>query len=296
MSAKVNNVMVGIFVLIALALLLAGLLAFGAKSYFVEKTTFETAIPGEVSGLSVGSPVQLRGVPVGKVTRITFAWNIYPTSTSGVIVVEFQVEGHLLPLPGGATWPILLKSATEKGMRAIVKSQGITGTSLLAVETVDPKDNPPPELDYVPNHYYIPSAPGQFTRILESLEKIMGRLQDLDVAGLGRSATNTLEAARSLASKLEHLDLQEAVTHASALLGELRGTRGKIDTTLDQLHETVQAMKLPTIAQRADGLLRDLQASNDKLQALLDELNEAPVEEAVSDLRQTLQTLNETIG
>jgi paraquat-inducible protein B len=67
MSAKVNNIRIGIFVLIALFLFIAGLLAFGARSYFAVKSTYETAIVGEVTGLSIGSGVLFRGVPIGKV-------------------------------------------------------------------------------------------------------------------------------------------------------------------------------------------------------------------------------------
>ena len=65
MPAKNDNVRIGVFVLLGIVLFIAGLLAFGARSYFAPKTYFETAIEGEVSGLSVGSGVQLRGVPIG---------------------------------------------------------------------------------------------------------------------------------------------------------------------------------------------------------------------------------------
>src|SRR3974390_1341917 len=101
MSAKNNSVRIGIFVLVAIALFIVGLLAFGAKSYFAAKTYFETAVPGEASGLSVGSTVQLRGVPVGKVTKIGFAWNQYPDSKTTLIIVDFEVDGDLLPMPKG---------------------------------------------------------------------------------------------------------------------------------------------------------------------------------------------------
>ena len=62
MSAKTNNIKIGIFVLLALALFIAGLLAFGAKSYFAPKTRFETAIPGEVGRAfgGLGRPVPRR--------------------------------------------------------------------------------------------------------------------------------------------------------------------------------------------------------------------------------------------
>ena len=43
MSAKTNNIRIGLFVLVAVALFIAGLLAFGAKGFFVKKLTYETA-------------------------------------------------------------------------------------------------------------------------------------------------------------------------------------------------------------------------------------------------------------
>jgi hypothetical protein len=44
MSTKANTAKIGLFVILALVLLIAGLLAFGAKSYFAPKTKGETAV------------------------------------------------------------------------------------------------------------------------------------------------------------------------------------------------------------------------------------------------------------
>src|SRR6202142_2262712 len=57
-----EQLQLGLFTLGGLLLLVAGLLAFGARSYFVRTSLFETYVAGEVPGLSVGSPVELRGV------------------------------------------------------------------------------------------------------------------------------------------------------------------------------------------------------------------------------------------
>ena len=159
------------------------MLAFGVKSYFAPKTIFETAIAGEVSGLSDGSTVELRGVHIGRVSRITFAWNVYPKSRLGLIIVEFQVEGHVVPLPPGETMDDVLHLAITRGLRAMVKGQGITGTSIVSMEMLDPKSNPAPEIDYTPRYYYVPSVPAQFTRMLESIEKSLDNLERLDLAG-----------------------------------------------------------------------------------------------------------------
>ena len=73
MGQPINNFKLGLFTLCGLALLVAGVLAFGARSYLEPTSEFETYIQGDVTGLAVGSAVELRGVRVGKVTRIDFS-------------------------------------------------------------------------------------------------------------------------------------------------------------------------------------------------------------------------------
>src|ERR1044071_6966870 len=132
MSAKPNHLKIGVFILLAVGLLVAGLLAFGARSYFSPKTRFETAVEGDVAGLSVGSSVQLRGVPIGHVTRITFAWHAYPGTKTRMLIVEFEVDDDLMPWPPGDLKTVM-QNAIDRGLRAVVKSQGVTGISILSI-------------------------------------------------------------------------------------------------------------------------------------------------------------------
>ena len=295
MSAKTNYFKLGLFVLGAVALLIAGLLAFGAKSYLSPKTRFETAIPGEVSGLSVGSRVEFRGVPVGKVTRITFAWVLYPQSKSRLIIVQFAVDGDLVPLPPDMDMKSALQLVTDKGLRAMVKGQGITGTSLLALENLNPKDNPPLALDYAPRELYVPSAPAQFTRMLDAIEATLDHLQRLDIAGIGQSITNTLAAITQLSDKLDKLDLQAINTNANSLLVEIRNVAVKLQDAVGQVQETIKGMKLDTVSQNADGLVTGLRETNAKLQTVLDNAGAMPLQQTVADLQRVLENLNEVL-
>lgn len=293
MGAKNNYLKIGIFVLVALALFIVGLLAFGAKSYFSSKTRFETGIEGDVSGLSVGSGVELRGVPIGKVTRITFSWHAYPGSKSRLLVVEFEVDGDLMPWPPGDL-KMLLKEGVARGLRAIVKGQGITGTSLLALDVVTPPP-PLPELDYTPHYYYVPSAPGQFTRILETIEKALDNIQEVDFATISQGITNALVGVRELAQKLDKLDLQAVATNANSLLVAAKNTAVKSQDAVGQIQETLKGMKLEQIAQNANGLVSDLHDTNVRLQVLLAKLNAVPMRDTFGDLQQMLQTLNDVL-
>jgi ABC-type transporter Mla subunit MlaD len=209
MSVKTNHFQIGLFVLSAVALLIAGLLAFGARSYFEPKFTVETFVEGNVDGLSVGSPVKLRGVPIGQVTRIGFTWNDYHGSTNTYITVEFEVEKSSSPvrMAGDDTH---LAEATKAGLRAIVKSQGITGTSFVSLERLDPARNPPPPIDFTPRHYYIPSAPSQFTKMLDSVEESLRSLRQLDFGAINNGVTNLLASINQFGARLEQLDLKRS--------------------------------------------------------------------------------------
>src|ERR1700678_803255 len=97
MSNPTNNFKLGLFTLFGVAILVAGILAFGARGYFQPTSAFETYIEGDVTGLDVGSAVELRGVHVGKVAHIDFSWTKYEVTEPSYIVVEFVMRNDIAP-------------------------------------------------------------------------------------------------------------------------------------------------------------------------------------------------------
>lgn len=285
MSAKANNFKIGVFVIVAVLLLIVGVLAFGAKSYFEKKTLFETAVPSEVYGLSVGSRVELRGVPVGKVTQISFAWNVYPKAKANMIVVEFEIDQAILPNREGESTKQLAERAAAGGLRAIVKSQGVTGTSLLALEVLELKENPPPEIDYTPRQLYIPSAAGQFTRMLDAIERSLRNIEQINVVGISDGISNVLASVGGFTRKLDDLDIKQINNNVNSLLVDLKGT-------VAEVQETIKGMKLEAIGTNANALVAGLRETNVKLQTVLDQAKAVPIQATVADLREALQTVN----
>jgi ABC-type transporter Mla subunit MlaD len=292
MIEKTHHFKIGLFVLAAIALLVAGLMAFGARSYFQEKVIFETFVQGDVEGLSVGSLVKLRGVPMGQVKKIGFAWNEYPGSTNAYITVEFEVAKSGTPIRMRADPRAALAFAVTKGLRAIVKSQGITGTSFISLEILDPERNPPPPLDFTPRHYYIPSAASQLTKMLESIEDSLRSFRQLDFGAMNHGITNLLQIVNHFGQKLDELDLKKLTGDADAVIVEFKGVGVKLQDAVQEVRTTLKGMELQTVGTNANRLLVGLQDSNGKLQMVLDRLGTAPLEQTVSDLRQVLRTLN----
>lgn len=289
MNSKRHYIRIGAFVLTGVGLLIAGLLAFGARSYFATKLTYETAIEGEVTGLSVGSPVLLRGVPIGRVSNIDFAPNIYQDSKSDLIVVEFDLNRHIfIASMSDEERARRLKEQVDKGLRAMVKLQGVTGASILSLEHLDPEANPPPKLDFMPRHPYVPSAPGQFTRILESIEQSLQNLQKLDFESIGIGASNTLAETTHLMQKLNRIDLDQTVGKANSLLDNL-------NSTVTNLNNTVNGMNLMAVGTNATARLVELKETNLKLQQAIDSIGRAPIGQTLDGLRSTLNTLNQVL-
>ena len=75
MSQKPSYFRIGLFIVIALAILAAGLIAFGAGQVLRERVYIETYVDATIQGVDVGSPVKYRGVQVGRVSAINFTFN-----------------------------------------------------------------------------------------------------------------------------------------------------------------------------------------------------------------------------
>ena len=101
MSAKANQLRIGVFVVVGVAILAGALFLFGIRSAFERMYHFETYVTGDVLGLTKGSAVKLRGVDVGKVTEIGFSWRFYKNANPRCVVVRFGIDERVSPLPVG---------------------------------------------------------------------------------------------------------------------------------------------------------------------------------------------------
>ncbi|MDB6121593.1 MAG: Mammalian cell entry related domain protein [Pedosphaera sp.] len=266
MSARPSNFKIGLFVIIGIGLLLAGLFAFGARSYFQERQVFETYVPGAVQGLSVGSPVKLRGVTIGKVTYVGFVWNEYPQFGTEYVLIVFEVPENRDLLPPATNILAMLKAKIAQGLRARVQGQGITGTSILALDYLDPVRNPPLQVPWTPKHHYIPSAPGQFTEMLASIEKTLRNFEKADFPAILAQLDKVLGSADQLVTNVDRVDFDKLGTNATALVAELRDTNTRLRTTLAEAQAAITGTDLPALG-------RNTQAMEDRLSRLAIELH-----------------------
>jgi phospholipid/cholesterol/gamma-HCH transport system substrate-binding protein len=295
MKKLTNNFKLGLFTLGGLALLVTGILAFGARSYFVRTSVFETYVAGDVTGLAVGSPVELRGVRVGKVQNIYFSWNKYEETQPSYVVVEFEMRDDVTPLPPGAARSEMLQSAIKRGLRARLKGQGITGTSLLSLEYLNPTENPPALVPWRPKHTYIPAAPGQLGELLASIERSLRNVERLDFGALNQLLQSDLKSVGQVLDQAKQADVGALSTNANSLLTELRCSNTNLQSFIVDAGGTVRRMKLEKLAQDLDGLLGELQGTVEGLKPGLANIDFDALNRTLVNAHRTLGNLDDVL-
>ena len=262
MSTKPDYYRIGVFVTGGIALLVAALLVFGGGQLLRPKITFETFIKGTVQGIDIGSPVKFRGVLIGKVTKISLAFTEYDLEeTAGLynyVVLFMEINREVFPGMFARDLTSLLNHSIEQGLRVRIEPQGITGLNYLEVDYYDPTLFPALWPPWKPHHYYIPSAPGELTSFLDSINAILREVQKLNIGGISKTGTELLE------------NLNKAVVDAQI---------DKLSTDLQSLvregKDILTKSDMPALSADAKKLLSQLESSNNELRKVLKNIEPA---------------------
>jgi len=307
MSLKANYFKLGLFVVGAIVAGVIVIIVIGSGRWLQPRLAVETYFNESVQGLDVGSKLKYRGVVIGEVTRIGFTYNKYQLDRpmqqrSRLVLVEAQIQPKLLGgRAAGAGDLSDQKTADleiERGLRMRLAPQGITGTSYLEIDYVDP---PPPTItiDWIPSSIYIPSAPSTVTTVVNAAVDLLTRLHNMDfeavIINLNRLLVNTNDKVAGVDTKaisqradrvlakmettLDSLATKQLSDKGVALLNELRETNAELRKTLS----SPALQKLPD----------DAAAAVARVRAILDDPN---VNASLSNLSQTLTRINRIVG
>jgi paraquat-inducible protein B len=286
MSVSPSPFKLGLFVIGGLTLVVVALLVFGLRRRLEPRVGFETYVT-DSGRLRAGSVVKLNGVNVGEVTRLEFSWNEYPGGTPASVVVHFEVLAHALP--GSAE--LFIDQAVPRGLRAIVDTEGISGVTVLSLTNVDPAENPPLQVSWIPRHPVVPSAPSELDRIVRSVRTTLASVQRIDFERIGAQLDDLLDAANATLRQLDRLDVQRLSGHLSASADRIGAASDDIGALARETRSAVRGMQLEALGRNANGLVASLRDTNVRLQLLLDRLSDVDAR----DLHETLDGVHEAV-
>ena len=238
MSTKPNYFKLGLFILIALFLLVAAIILFGSGVFEKEKTFFETYFLDPVSGLAAGSPVLEQGVNVGVVESISFVRHDYPlpevedpsSPYRSLVRVICSVQAGRFPEAEKKKNQEHLDKLIKNGLRLQLSTNILTGQGFIEAGSKDPKRFPVRPFPWKPEHLFIPSVPSDFTTMKDSVDKILQRLEQIDSEKI---AENINEVLVSVNTAINDAQVGTLSKEASDFIEEIRQTNQSLKALLE---------------------------------------------------------------
>lgn len=230
-----RNTLVGAFVLGGIGLGVAAAVLFGNFNFFSPPLRAAVVFQGSIAGLSVGSPVTFRGVPIGAVDNIRITYD--PATNTAFIPVIVRLEaGRALITPSGkgdGTFDV--PTLVARGLRAELQVQSfVTGQSQIDLDFA-----PTAPADLHPGVTLLPEIPARSSVFQRAREQF----SQLPLRDLADNAVATLQSLRALTDKFDHdlpplLDSLKVTSDRAAdtltvASDAIKSLQGRLDTALD---------------------------------------------------------------
>lgn len=237
-----------------------------------------------VRGLSVGAPVEFRGMKIGEVVEIKL-----DTVTKGPesLHVFISVEPQRLDAAAAPTreeFDQLLAGLVNEGLRAqMVSGSLITGSRYVALSF--PLNSQEEKLLVHSKYSDIPTQDTVFDQLDQQLSKITAKIDQIPIEKMGQDLASTL---KSLQSILLAVDSNKTVHKLDRMIGnvgeasdEFDDVAVKMSQTLEQLNRTLSSIEEfvaddGEVQYQLKETLESVQGTADSLNGFLKQLHQKP--------------------
>lgn len=299
----------GLFVCIAVVLLVCFLLTLGALERFRPRIPVETYFEESITGLQRGARVSFRGVTIGSVKDIGFAARWYPearmteetTTLGGLVRVKLALHVAALSSFGEEIDAQQLELAVSRGLRAQLATTGLGGPTFISLDFADVGDFPMPTLDWTPANTFIPSIPSTVGSLINSLSSVLREADEQSVV------SNLVSLSDKFASTLGDFEQSDLYSSSLSALGELRAASGearalladpRLDTILNDASAALTGARtlLDSDYSELETLIANLSTMAGSLEQAAGSLNTLATNVNESDLITDLRTLADELG
>ncbi len=277
MKGKTTPIITGLFVLGALLLAVAGVVAFGSGGFWRETREFVVYFDESVHGLERGSPVKLLGVQVGRVNSVNIT---YRESDGAVARVVCEIERSRMMDPAGREVdlrdPETLDRLVREGLRARLNLAGITGMLFIEMNFRDPADRAFVVSDATLP--VIPSTRSALFGVTEGMARVVSSFEAIDFPAISDGILSFMDKAERTLDQARVEELMKSMTEAVEAITEV--------ARAEELHGSLRA---------AREAFEDFGKLARKLEEQVDPLADG-MTAAVDDVRRTLEEMGETLG
>ena len=272
---SMQKIKLGLFVTGGIVLFVTILFFLGMTDIFTNKATVQTCFSESVQGLTVGSAVKYRGVPIGSVTKISIR------VPDKLVQVDMAVELRHFVSAGNhgqqrSEFRNFFRSELEQGMRCRLEYAGITGMRYIDFDYyATPGETLPEPPVGIPDAgaLYIPAVPSPFRDILKAIGTSLDRISRIRFEEISDG-------------------LERSLSELSGLLSDpaLKSTIARINEASENLElgsRTISRVFSEERLNRLMGLLEeDLEKVNRLTEQLISETRDAKIPESTSAFRE----------
>ena len=220
---------------------------------------------GSVRGLTIGAPVQLRGIPIGKVTDINLELDKKTAEIHIPVTVELETDRiKEINNDNNISDKDIMTQLINKGLRAQLQ----TGSLLTGQLLVDLDFHPKSKIVLSDNQSVYPEFPttaSSLDQFTHSANIIMDKVAKLPLEDLTTEANKTLQS------------LQGTSKAATGMLTTAQGTLDTADKTMSSAHQVLSILEPgSTTHYELEQLLQELSQAASSVKQLTDYLEQNP--------------------
>jgi paraquat-inducible protein B len=262
---------VGSFILGALALGVVAILAFGGMNLFAHKLRVVVVFSDSIAGLEVGAPVTFRGARIGRVERMRVHIDVHRQTSW--LPVSLGLDLDRIAWANGSVGGKRsdLQAAVDSGLRAQLVSQGLVGGEMSV--NLDYRPGTPALLaGRAEDAFEIPTVPSDMQDLKDQLLK-------LDLPEIGHKAREVLTSVQHVTEELGARigpladDLHTTLTTATDAVHRLQLDSARTLEDVDRLADESRR-QIATNGDDLDELLKKAQDVTGRTDALVASLND----------------------
>ncbi|MBO4632554.1 MAG: MCE family protein [Lentisphaeria bacterium] len=285
---ETNKFKLGLFVIAAIIVLIAAVFSMGMFEQLQPKAHMVTYVEESVQGLTTGSSVKYKGVPIGNVCGIT----IVVDSNEIRIDIEIDLSKIQKRTQNSITgtrelgleqfYEYMLKD-TENGLACRIEPDGITGSKYVEINFFkDEKVTVSRRKAILRNGIiYMPSTPSMMANLRTNIFEILTSIAAIDFKGISHQTNELLKRANQT---LDRAKLDQLSGNANEVIR-------KLDLTITNLNQALDEKQMRKTVKDMESAIQSIRSLAVQITETMEKANLA---ETSSDIRQLSKSLKDS--
>ena len=210
---------------------------------YPEKKYYILHFNESIRGLSVGAPVEFRGIKIGQVVDIKAEFNLETFSPRITVLIETEPQRWATIGKTTMDQKQEIENLVAKGLRAQLKTGSLL-TGQLFVDVDFHPEAPKAQIKYGQNFPELPTIPAPLQIITARVNELLNKIEKLPIEQMGKDLGDTLQNVKRLSESKQLLEavqaLNETLQHTRQLMQNLdSNVAPAIGSTLDQAQKTL---------------------------------------------------------